>query len=691
MANEAEFTSPLGPKELLFRRLHGREELGRLPEYRLELLRPSKKAAVTAAELLGKKAGVKIQLNDGTFREINGIVTRFEKGGKTGRYEIYHIDLSPWLFHLTLGSDCRVFQDKTAVQIIETIFGEYSSSTRIEKKTSGSYTARPYTVQYRESDFNFVSRLMEEEGMYYYFKHERGQHTLVLCDGPTGHSAMPGGSLSFAIDPDNPEKREDTVLHWRRSFSLQPLKYAQTDFAAEAPTTNLLASATRTDDYPAPNDLEVFDYPGDHDDSTMGTNTGTKKTEGDRTAKLRVNEWNSKHIIAAGLTEYRPLAVGSTFTFKEHADAGDYLVTSSIFDMEFSGYEANDDQVDTQYTCRFDAVPKSVTFQPERQTLPPMVNGPQTATVVGPSGDEIHTDKYGRVKVQFHWDRVGTKNEHSSLFVRVSQPWAGKGFGFIALPRIGDEVVVDFLEGNPDRPLITGRVYNGDNMPPYELPAHATVSGVKTQSSKGGSLSTFNELRFDDMKGSEYIWFQAEKDYHQLVKHDAFESIQNDLFKEITKNAAHKVGENMSLQVGKVAKVAITEDTHLKIGGDLNTKVTGAVSVDSTGKMAIKSAAAVAMTAGAGMDLKATAALNIGAGATLHLKGLSVVIDGGPQLCIMAGGSFITLDSSGVTIQGAMTKINSGGAPGNANAAAAASPTAPVAPGALTANTDPLA
>jgi type VI secretion system secreted protein VgrG len=691
MANEAEFTSTLGENALLFRRLHGREELGRLPEYRLELLRPTKKDPITASQLLGTKAGVKLALFDGTFREINGIVTRFEKAGKVGRYDLYHIELAPWLWHLTLGADCRVFQDKTSVQIIETIFGEYSSSTSIEKKLTGSYGARPYVVQYRESDFTFVTRLMEEEGLYYYFKHARGQHTLVLCDGPTGHAAMPGGKLSYAVDKDDTVLSDDVILNWRRSHALQPLKFAQTDFAAEAPTTDLLASESRTDDYPAPNDLEVFNYPGGHDDSTMGTNTGTKVTEGKRTAKLRVNEWESKHIVAAALTEYRALAVGSTFSFTDHPDAGDYLVSSAIFDMEYSGYEANDDGVETEYSCRFDAVPKSVTFQPERRTATPVVTGPQTATVVGPSGDEIFTDQYGRVKVQFHWDRVGPKNETSSCWVRVSQPWASKGFGFVALPRIGDEVVVDFLEGNPDRPLITGRVYNADNMPPYTLPAQATVSGMKSQSSKGGSLSTFNELRLDDKKGSEYIWFQAEKNYHQMVKHDAFESIKNDLFKDITKNAKQKIGEHLELTVGKSIKLKAGEDTHVKLGADLNMEVTGAHSLKVADKIAIKGDAAVAITSGQGMDISVGQALNISSTSAMSLKGMGVVIDGGTELTIVAGGSFIKLDSTGVTIQGMLTKINSGGSPGNASTAAQASPTAPQEPGDLTENTDPLA
>jgi type VI secretion system secreted protein VgrG len=692
MTLEAEFVSPLGKDALLFRRMHSRDELGRLPELNLELLRPTKSAPIQPKDLLGQNAGIRVLLDDGSFRYLNGVVTRFERGGVVGRFDIYRLELRPWLWQLTLGADCRIFQDKTVVQILDQVLGEYASAARVEKKLTGSFRTRPYTVQYRESDFDFVSRLMEEEGIYYFFTHASERHTLVLCNGPTGHLPMPGASLVWAPVQTSNELREDIVTDWSRSHALRSLKYTHTDYAADAPTADLTGSAQRDAPYPKPNDLEVYDYPGGQEDLAMAANTGAKQQEAKRTAQLRVDAFETGHSLAAGISPYRQLTIGTTFTFKDHPqDNGGYLVTTILSEMEFAGYEANPDQLSTSYNCRFDAVPKAVAFQPERSIEPALVRGPQTATVVGPQGDEIFTDKYGRVKVQFHWDRLGKKDAKSSCWVRVSQPWAGKGFGFVALPRIGDEVVVEFLEGNPDRPLITGRVYNADNMPPWELPAQATVSGVRTRSSQQGGADNFNELRFDDLKGSEYIWFQAEKNYHQLVKNDSFQTVKNDLWTDVEKNSAHHIGEQLSVEVGKVATVSIVKDTHLKIGGDLNLAITGALNLDTKQAVAFKGEQAIALGAGKGLDIVAGAAMNLSATSAVSITGKGVVIDGGTQLCIMAGGAFITLDSGGVTIQGSMVKINSGGGPGSAEAAQDPSPAQPEEPAQPKENTDPLA
>lgn len=692
MANEAEFLSPLGENALLFRRMHAREELGRLPEYSIELLRLSKSPAIVAADLLGKSINVKLLVSEGKYRYFNGVVTRFEQGGSTGRFDIYRVEMRPWLWHLTLGADSRIFQDKTAVEILDFVFNEYGSSSKIEKKLTGAFRKRNHTVQYRESDFNFVSRMMEEEGIYYYFKHEKDKHTLVLCNSASGHAPIEGGDLTWGLKQKEQQTREDIVTAWSRTHALRSLKYTHTDFSPEAPTADIKGDATRDPGYPKPNDLEVFDYPGGYDDLTMAPGkTSANVQEAKRLAKLRVEAFESGHVIASGVTPWRHMSTGYTFNLLDHPNKGGYLVTRSDYELEFAGYEANADDTSSGFSCRFDAVPKATAFQPQPSAIRPRVHGPQTATVVGPKGDEIHTDKYGRVKVQFRWDRIGKKDEKASCWIRVSHPWASKQFGMIALPRIGDEVVVEFLEGDPDRPLITGRVYNGDNMPPYELPTQATVSGIKSQSSKGGALTNANELRFDDKKDSEYIWFQAEKDYHQLVKNDAFATVKNDLWVDVVKNVAHKIGENFTMDIGKVTTVAVKEDTHVKLGADLNMEVTGALNLKVTDAVAIKGAAAMAITAGQGLDISAGQALNMAATSTLHIKGMGIVIDGGTQLCIKAGGAFITLGPEGVTIQGTMTKINSGGAAGSANSAAQASPAAPKEPVAPKENKDPLA
>ena len=692
---EAKFLSSLAENALLFRRMVAREELGRMPEYRIELLRENKLDAIAAKDLLGSKAGVELLVEDKKYRYISGIVTCFEHGGVSGRFDLYRVELRPWLWHLTLGSDCRIFQDKTVVEVIEAVFADYSSAGSVEKKLNATYRKRPYTVQYRETDFNFISRLMEEEGIYYYFKHTKGQHTLVLCDNPSAHVAMPGSDLLWAFkqtEKKNQENVENVITHWNSTHLLGSLKYTHTDYAAEAPATDLKTEASRKTPYPEPNDLEIFDYPGGYDDMAMDTSKiGEKSTEGTSLAQRKIDAMESRHVSASAVSSYRYMGAGLTFDFKDHPDAGGYLVTSANYEMEFAGYEAQSDTNPSGFTCRFETVPRSVHYQPPSIAERSVIAGPQTATVVGLSVDEITTDKYGRVKLQFRWDRVGAKNEKSSCWVRVSQPWASKQFGMMALPRVGDEVVVEFLEGNPDRPLVTGRVYNQDNLPPYELPAQATVTGIKTQSSKGGALTNANELRFDDKKGNEYIWLQAEKDFHQLVKNDAYETVKNDLWTDVTKNTAHKIGESLTLNVGKQTTVSVGADTHVKLGADLNLSITGALGTKVSDAIAIKGEAAIALTAGAGLDISAGAALSMSATSTLHIKGLGIVIDGGTQLCIKAGGAFITLGPEGVTIQGTMVKINSGGSAGSASAAATASPAAPKAPAEPKENKDPLA
>lgn len=694
MTIEAEFVSSLAEDALLFRRMEGYDALGRLYEVRLELLRHvDKTPLIKADEVLGTHVGVKIRNPDDSWRYVNGVCTRFERGGMVGRFHIYRLQLRPWLWELTLTTDCRIFQNKTAVQIIDDIFAEYAAASKVEKKLTGTPVTRPYTVQYNESDFNFVTRLMEQEGIYYYFKHEQGKHTLVLCNGSTGHSPAATPTLQWSPSASSNALREDIVTHWHRSHSLRSLKYSHTDYAAEAPTTSLMASATRSAPYPSPSNpkkYEVHRYPGGHDDGAMVA--GDKVSPGTSGAEVEVARFESGHSIAEGITPEHTLVVGSTFTLEgEHEDAGDYLVTGTVFEMEFAGYEANADKLSTSYTCRFEAVPKAIRFMPEADAQPVRMRGPQTALVVGASADEIHTDEYGRVRIQFPWDRVGQKNEQSSAWVRVAQPWASKGFGAVFLPRVGDEVLVDFESGDPDHPIVVGSLYNGDNKHPWALPAQATVSGIKTRSSKQGSATTANELRFDDKKDSEYIWFQAEKDFHQLVKNDALVTVKRDRKTTVGRDEMLKITGKLDASVGGVAKLGFAADTHLAIDGDLNAEVGGATNLKSAGAIAIKGDGTLQVASGGAGDLSIGGALNITASGAVHIKGMGVVIDGGSQLCIKAGGAFILLGPEGVTIQGTLTKVNSGGSGGNANSAAQANPAAPEPPDDPTADTDPLA
>lgn len=697
---DAVFLSSVPSDKLLFRRMQGREELGRLPEYRIELLRPQKEGLLKADDFLGTNVGVKVLGADDSERFFNFWVVAMEQGGVADTFDIYRMELRPWLWHLTLSADSRIFQDKDVKEIIKAVFADYTSQ-QISDKLTATYRKRDYCVQYRETDFAFVSRLMEEEGIYYYFTHQQGQHTMVLCDSDSAHKPLPKGTLTWAPAKEDDQEADDLILKWRRVNTIQPLTFVHDDFDFGAPTTSMREQSSRTVKYAKPQSatpLEVYDYPGRYVDPglpapDMGAANGKSKTEAARQAKLRVDAWDSAAEVCTALTAYRGVACGATFAFAKHPQEstnGDYLITSVSYELDFNAYETNTAETSAGFTARLQVVPKAVAFQPPLRHDKPIVHGPQTATVVGASGDEISTDKYGRVKVQFRWDRVGTRNEKSSCWLRVSYPWAGKQFGMIALPRVGDEVVVEFLEGDPDRPLITGRVYNADNLPPYTLPGQATVSGIKTQSSPKGALSTANELRFDDKKDSEYVWFQAQKDLHTWVKNDSFASVLNNHWGDVTKNYALKIGGTADLAIAGVTKLKIDKDVHATLGADLHQSVGGTLGLEVKGAIDVKGGEAIAVTSGQGMDLKVGQNLAMTATSGVHVKGMTIVIQADTNITIKAGAGTITLGPTGVTIDGPLVKINCGGGGGSATAAKAASPPAPEAPPEPTKNKDPL-
>lgn len=686
--SEAWFLCKLGDDALRFTRMEAHEELGRLPVYQLELKRLQTLSPIAAADLLGTQATIKIQRSGSAVRYINGWITSIELGGAVGRYDAYHVTLRPWLWHLTLGADCRIFQDKTALQVIEAVFADYSHMQLDSSKLSGSLRTRPYCVQYRESDFDFVSRLMEEEGIWYYFTHTDSKHTLVLANGASGHATLPEGTLAYALKQTE-QVREDIITKWRQTQELRSLKFTHDDYDHEAPSTSLEKTDQRTVSYPTPGDLEVYDWPGRYAYPGDSNNA----TQGQTNAKLAVRRFESGHLLGHADTPCRSVAAGLTFNFTDHARcSGNYLIVSAKIECDFGDEESTQADRGFGFRAALLVVPTSAPFATEAHTRKPIVRGPQTAVVVGPAGDEIHVDRLGRVKVHFRWDRVGPKNEHDTCFIRVATPWASKNYGMISHPRIGDEVVVSFLEGDPDRPLITGSVYNGDNLPPYELPAHATVSGIRSRSTKGGAATNFNELRFEDDKGNEYVWFQAEKDFHRLVKNDATDEVVRNNQVEIGKNHTASVGEAYDMKVGKTAKVDIGTDASVNVKGDANLAVVGSTGLKVGGSLDIKSDGSLAITSGAAMDLDAGGALNITAAGSLHIKATTgVVIDGGTSLAIKVGGTFILLDPSGVSIVGPMVKNNSGGSGGSATSATKASPTAPQAPAEIVHKADPLA
>ncbi len=686
-------STPLGDGVLLFHGMHAREELSRPTDFEISLL--SESADIDLDAILGKNVTVHLGLPDDSVRHFNGYVTRFSQGGVHGRYHRYYARVRSWLWFLTRTADCRIFQDMTVPDILRQVFDDHETAD-VAFELTASYRTWNYCVQYRETDFNFVSRLMEHEGIYYYFRHDDGKHTMVLTDSTAKHVATAGYEKLIFIPPGKLVRPEfEHVSSWDFSREVQPGVYVHDDYDLERPSVELKAKKTISRSF-TPSDYEVYDYPGAYRQSS----------DGDQYASVRIEEFGAQFELARAWTNARGVCAGALLDleqFPRDDQNREHLVASCSYDLEFSGYEGMPQGEGSQCRCSFTAMPSSQQFRPRRLTPKPFVQGPQTAVVVGPSGDEIFTDKYGRVKVQFHWDRRGKKDENSSCWIRVSHPWAGKAWGAVATPRIGQEVIVDFLEGDPDQPIITGRVYNAEQMPPYELPANKTQTGIKSRSTLDGSPANFNEIRFEDKKGEEQLFIHAEKnqdievendethwvghdraktidhDETTHVKHDRTETVDNnetitihanrtetvDKEESITiggnrtesvagnetitigKDRSESVGDNESVEIGKDQTVTIGANRSLTVQKDEAINITGKRS-DSIGKDE---------TTSIGKNRQVSVADND----SLQV-GKKLVLDAGDQITIQTGSASITMKRDGtITIKGKDIKIEGSG------------------------------
>ncbi len=659
--------------ELMFKSMDATEELGRMFEFNVEALADS--GTIRPDDLLGKPATVSVELDDKQTRYFHGLICAIETGHATQRQFQYRLSLRPWLWMLTRRTDTRVFQKLTVVDILKKVFEPFNPKVQFDALT-GTFPKYDYCVQYRESDFNFISRLMEQEGIYYYFKHTSADHTMVLVNAPNAHgtyltfeSFVFRDSIDAALDFEG-------ITEWRTRREIQSGQVVLRDYDFIKPSSVIQALA-KSERKGALDKLEVYDYPGRHTFAETG-----EAAEIDRYSRLRMEELQARYVRVDGAGAARGMACGHKFNLLDHPRDDQnqgYLVVSTRHVMRLSGYESGSSAADaleqsqTTFRCFFSAVPDTEIFRSACTSEKPVVSGLHTAVVVGPSADEIHTDEYGRVRVQFHWDRLGKKDVNSSCWVRVSSPWAGKGWGGISLPRIGQEVVVDFLGGDPDKPLITGRVYNGDQTPPYALPANATVSTNKSRSSAKGGKENFNELRFEDKKGDEYIWFQAEKDFHQFVKNDATLLVDGKQDRIVRKDLTEQIDGAVKVKIGKDHVAEVTGNHSLKVTGDIMTESKASISQKSATKT----------------DVKVGTDLGVDAGMNVHIKaGMNVVIEAGLMITLKAGSSSIVIGPSGVSIVGQpLVLINSGGAAGSG---AGASPKPVLAVSAPVDKKDPL-
>ena len=497
--------SPLGER-VKFRSMTGQERISTLFESRVRLVADT--PGIAARSVLGKDMTIEIdlatELGGAGQRFISGQVTRFARVGKDdGDMHVYEAVLRPWLWYATRRSDFKIFQFKTVPEIVQEVLAPYGFA--IEPKLSGSYRNWDYCVQYGETDFDFVSRLMESEGIYYFFAHAKGSHQLVLCDGPGSHAPLPAGPVKVPYHAGVLAAQileQDFIDSWHHAEDIASGHFAADDYDfrkphAEIDTLRRQPAGHSRDSY------EIYDWPGGY----------TELGDGENYARLRLEQQIGRRESIEAEGNLRHIAPGYLFDLARHPNAEDnrrYLIEAASHDFQenalrvaAAGAAYGESTSSTSYRQAFAVVPDSAPYRVPRLAPRPRTTGPQTAVVVGPAGEEIYTDEYGRIKVQFHWDRYGQRDENASCWIRVSQTWAGGGYGSMQIPRIGQEVIVDFLNGDPDHPIVTGCVYNAAQMPAWELPRHKTQSGIQTHWSKGGGGK--HMLRFEDQRGSEHI------------------------------------------------------------------------------------------------------------------------------------------------------------------------------------------
>ncbi|EAP6856178.1 type VI secretion system tip protein VgrG [Salmonella enterica] len=553
--------SAVPPGALLFASLDGGETLSELFSYVVQLKTPdtlnlgyvSPAANLPLKPMVGKDLCVNIELDGGGKRHISGLVTAARVVGHEGRSVTYELRMEPWVKLLTHTSDYKAFQNKTVVDILDEVLAEYPYP--VEKRLVESYPVRTWQVQYGETDFDFLQRLMQEWGIYWWFEHSEDSHTLVLADAISAHKACPDSPL-VEWHQEGLKLDKEFIHTITANESLRTGQWVLDDFDFTKPRS-LLANTVANPRETGHATYEHYEWPGDYFD----------KSEGEMLTRIRMEAQRSPGSRVLGGGNIRTLMTGYTFTLENYPTAEvnqEYLLMQTLLFVQDNAQHSGQDQHFT-FSTRFELHPTREVFRPQRTVSKPHTKGPQSAIVTGPSGQEIWTDQYGRVKVQFGWDRYGEMDENSSCWIRVSYPWAGKGFGMIQIPRIGQEVLVDFKNGDPDLPIIVGRTYNQDTMPPWGLPGMASQSGIFSHSLYGGPANG-NMLRFDDKTGAEEVKFHAEKDLNTTVKNNETHTVMVDRTKTIIKNETNSIGEDRNTTVTKNDGLSVKLAQTINIG-----------------------------------------------------------------------------------------------------------------------------
>jgi type VI secretion system secreted protein VgrG len=575
-----------GDKDFFLEDFEGSEALSELFRFQVTML-AGPETKVEFDKILGQGITIKLVLANEKDRFFHGVIYRFAQGPQVRSADsnkpriLCTADILPKFGLLKNSIRSRIYQQKSVPDILKDVLKDIKD---IDWKIQGQFEPRDYCVQYRESDFDFASRLMEEEGIFYFFKHEEKKHTMVIGNTSSAHADVPVEKKVEFDDETGGQFDKDTIYEWQKLQEIRSGKYTLRDHCFEMPEKNLEATETMTTSVSvgmvthklqvAHNDkLEIYDFPGRYANRFDGVSPGggdqaskLSKIEQDntRTVKIRMDQETAPALTLTGQSSCGQFTAGHKFTLQNHYNAnGDYVFKRVRHTANMRGTSRGGKATGVggklQYQNQFECLPAALLFRPLQVTPKGRVDGPQTAVVVGPSDQEIFTDKYGRVKVQFFWDREGKKDTNSSCWVRVGTLWAGKQWGMIHIPRIGQEVIVAFLEGDPDQPIVVGSVYNADQMPPYTLPDNRTQSGVKTRSSLKGTEDTYNELRFEDKKDSEEIYFHAQKDFVRVVEN-------NDLLQVgyMKKDGDHDSKNDGSQKI----KVYKDRDTELETGNE---------------------------------------------------------------------------------------------------------------------------
>lgn len=553
--------SAVPPGALLFASLDGGETLSELFSYVVQLKTPdtlnlgyvSPAANLPLKPMVGKDLCVNIELDCGGKRHISGLVTAARVVGHEGRSVTYELRMEPWVKLLTHTSDYKAFQNKTVVDILDEVLAEYPYP--VEKRLVESYPVRTWQVQYGETDFDFLQRLMQEWGIYWWFEHSEDSHTLVLADAISAHKACPDSPL-VEWHQEGLKLDKEFIHTITANESLRTGQWVLDDFDFTKPRS-LLANTVANPRETGHATYEHYEWPGDYFD----------KSEGEMLTRIRMEAQRSPGSRVLGGGNIRTLMTGYTFTLENYPTAEvnqEYLLMQTLLFVQDNAQHSGQDQHFT-FSTRFELHPTREVFRPQRTVSKPHTKGPQSAIVTGPAGQEIWTDQYGRVKVQFGWDRYGKMDENSTCWIRVSYPWAGKGFGMIQIPRIGQEVLVDFKNGDPDLPIIVGRTYNQDTMPPWGLPGMASQSGIFSHSLYGGPTNG-NMLRFDDKTGAEEVKFHAEKDLNTTVKNNETHTVMVDRTKTIIKNETNSIGEDRNTTVTKNDGLSVKLAQTINIG-----------------------------------------------------------------------------------------------------------------------------